>query len=164
MFCPGCGKSDQKPQTYCRQCGEFLADFKVRPRFGGETPEKQILISQFLTAITGLTGFGMGFALLFHFWGADSIHLVLFLAMAFSFVTGFWQTAVFFINRNLNSRLRNQKREDGRESPSNKVREFTDVETNELLPEADFDGVVPASVTERTTKNLKQKINRSSES
>ena len=37
-----------------------------------------------------------------------------------------------------------------------------DVKTKELLNEADFSDFVPASVTEKTTKNLKQKVGKSS--
>jgi uncharacterized membrane protein YvbJ len=41
MFCPKCGTPDQKPETFCRQCGIFLPDFdKLK---GKETPPEEHL-------------------------------------------------------------------------------------------------------------------------
>ena len=31
MFCPQCGASDQHPKSYCRRCGEWLADSSTKP-------------------------------------------------------------------------------------------------------------------------------------
>ena len=45
MFCPKCGKSDQKENSYCRQCGEYLPDVlnkKTKFSIGRNTPEEQI--------------------------------------------------------------------------------------------------------------------------
>lgn len=31
MFCPQCGASDQQSKSYCRRCGEWLAEASTRP-------------------------------------------------------------------------------------------------------------------------------------
>lgn len=31
MFCPQCGAPDQKPKSYCRRCGEWLAESSIKP-------------------------------------------------------------------------------------------------------------------------------------
>ena len=41
MFCPKCGTPDQKPETFCRQCGIFLPDFDKLKR--KETPPEEHL-------------------------------------------------------------------------------------------------------------------------
>jgi len=45
MFCPKCGAADQTPDSYCRQCGEWLPDLSSRRglgRFGPSTREHKI--------------------------------------------------------------------------------------------------------------------------
>lgn len=39
MFCPRCGKADQMPETYCRQCGLYLFDYS-NPRRRQSPPEE----------------------------------------------------------------------------------------------------------------------------
>ena len=71
----------------------------------------------------------------------------------------FWQAQVFW--RTLQLKKQFPKRNNADIEPEiSKV--SIDAKTKELLNEADFSDVVPASVTEKTTKNLKQKIGKSS--
>ena len=158
MYCPNCGKADQAERSYCRQCGEYLSKSGTGAKFGGETPEQQMFISQFLNVMTGLTGFGIGIALLYQLWGSESIPLVYYLAMAFSFVIAFWQISVFFVNWNLSSHFKKRRDYDTKAAAAGQVES---AETKELLPEADMTDVVPGSVTETTTKDLKEKVRRS---
>jgi hypothetical protein len=32
MFCPYCGTAEQSPKSYCRRCGEWLADLSSKPQ------------------------------------------------------------------------------------------------------------------------------------
>lgn len=162
MFCPNCGKAEQKAETYCRQCGVFLPNLEKKTKFG-EKPEEQLFISQFLNVITGLTGFGIGIALLYNIWGVENTPIVFYIAMAFSFVIGFWQISIFFINWSLSQHL-NRKNLVGDENESDSQTSFQSLETNELLPEADFSNVTPGSITENTTSDLKEKVKRSTKS
>ena len=41
MFCPKCGKSEQSPETYCRQCGNYLQDY-TKPAKRENTPEQHL--------------------------------------------------------------------------------------------------------------------------
>lgn len=45
MFCPRCGVADQTPDSYCRQCGEWLPDLssgRIGGRFGTTSREQKI--------------------------------------------------------------------------------------------------------------------------
>lgn len=56
MFCPNCGKAEQIPNTYCRQCGEFLPDLtkNALKRFGGTTPQQSANIVSFLSLFASI--------------------------------------------------------------------------------------------------------------
>ena len=164
MFCPNCGKAEQVAETYCRQCGIYLPNLEKKSKFG-EKPEEQLFISQFLNVMTGLAGFGIGIALLYSIWGVENTPIVFYIAMAFSFVIGFWQISIFFLNWRLSQHL-NRKNLVETEEETVSDKSFQNLETNELLPEADFSDVVPQSVTEKTTSDLKEKekVKRSTKS
>jgi uncharacterized membrane protein YvbJ len=71
MFCPKCGKADQAPETYCRQCGTFLADFtKKKKQFslGGDTPQEQIRTNLVLNSMSAVVSLASALILYAVFW------------------------------------------------------------------------------------------------
>lgn len=152
MFCPNCGKADQKVNTYCRQCGEHLPDFETRQKLP-KTPEEQFKLSLVFNCLSAVAAFSMAIVLYIFHLGKPDTHFTIYMAASLFTVIGAWQTVSFFNNLKLKRRyIRTEKEEN---LPKEKYIE--PVETKELLPEADLKTVVPASVTEHTTRKLKNR-------
>lgn len=160
MFCPNCGKSDQEKNTYCRQCGKFLPDLSNNKN-KNQTPEKQFRLSIFFNLLTALVGISMAIALLITFLGNENTPAVIYLAGSLFIVISLWQIISFFNNLQLRKRFIGKKESSADETEQKTIDR---IDTNELLPEADFSNDVPAGVTENTTKTLKEKLKRSTHS
>lgn len=158
MFCPNCGKDKQKKDTYCRSCGEFLPDYeKIKNRvFKTKTPEENIKTSLFLSLFSSLVGFIMAVLLLITHFGNENTHPIIYLSAAFFIVIGVWQIANVSAALRLKKHFKKQKENAETEEWSEKS--IDSAKTAELLNEADFENVVPASVTEKTTKNLTERV------
>ena len=61
----------------------------------------------------------------------------------------------FFNNLKLKRRFVRQENETGGDLLEEKINKY--IKTKELLPEADLENIVPPSVTERTTRKLRNK-------
>ncbi len=162
MFCSNCGKSDQEKNTYCRQCGEFLLDLggSYRRKGSPRTPEEQIRLSLVFNLLSAIAGFGVGFFVFISHINMDGTHPSVFMAMSMLFVIGIWQTISFLNNLKLRSLFKRRKQDSTADEIISDQREFKAKETKDLLPEADFSDIVPTSVTENTTRSLKQKVER----
>ncbi len=167
MYCPNCGKSDQTENTFCRQCGEFLNDFKKKSKnfsFGGETPQEQIRTNLVLNLMSAIVSIASGLYLFIRFSDLGSEFSMIFLIAAFLLAMGGWQLSTFFVGLKLRKTFsKNQIRSEVENEIAAKNK-LNDLTTNELLPEADFSNDVPASVIENTTRKLKEKVKRSTES
>ncbi len=147
MFCPNCGKSEQIPNSYCRQCGEFL-NFKGGSisKYGGNSPLEN------LSSINGLSLIGAVFSLFAAVWmyaTKMNIPFVLYFAIAILICNAAWHFSNFFVGVKLKRRLKTARQE--LTQPQNQVQSAV---TKELLPEPDLSGFVPASITENTTREL----------
>lgn len=158
MFCPNCGKDKQKKDTYCRSCGEFLPDFeKIKNRgFAAKTPEENIKTSLFLSVFSSLIGFIMAILLIITHLGKENTHPIIYLSSAFFIVIGAWQIAN--ISAGLRLKKHFKKRKENAETDELSEKSINKAKTAELLNEADLSNAVPASVTEKTTKNLTEKV------
>lgn len=158
MFCPNCGKDKQKKDTYCRSCGEFLPDYeKIKNRgIKTKTPEENIKTSLFLSLFSSLVSFIMAVLLFVTHLGRENTHPIIYLSAAFFIVIGVWQIA----NVSAGLRLKKQfgKRKENVETDESREKSINPAKTAELLNEADFSNTVPASVTDRTTRNLTKKV------
>lgn len=158
MFCPKCGKADQKENTYCRQCGAFLPDFdKIKKR---ETPpEEHLKIASILNLMTAVVSISLAVTLYAIFLGRADTPVVIYVTAGFLTAMCAWQVQTFWRTLKLKKQFpkRNISSED---SENEKI--LHSKPTAELLNEADFEDFVEASVTENTTKNLTAKIRRSS--
>jgi len=157
MFCPNCGKADQKENTYCRQCGKYLPDFdKIKRR--EIPPEEHLKANSVLNIMTAIASLTLAILLYVFFLGKENTPVIIFITAGFLTAIFAWQVQVFWRNLKLKKQIILPKRAENEE----KSKELKSVQTNELLDEADFSDIIPASVSEYTTKNLKEKANRSS--
>ncbi|MGI8543712.1 MAG: hypothetical protein ACR2MD_09585 [Aridibacter sp.] len=162
MFCPNCGKSDQTENTYCRQCGEFLSDFKKKSKnfsFGGETPQEQIRTNLVLNLMSAIVSIASGLYLFIRFSDLGSEFSMVFLVAAFLLAMGGWQLSTFFVGLKLRKTFNKNQIKSEAENEIARKNKLNDLTTNELLPEADFANDVPISVVENTTRKLKKKLN-----
>lgn len=156
MFCPNCGKENQNPNTYCRQCGAFLPDFdKIKKK--EISPETHLLANTVLNIMSGVVSITLAILLYAFYLGKRDTSPIIYITVGFLTAMFFWQAQVFW--RNLQLKKQFPKRKNVDEDSGNQIES---AKTKELLNEADFLDAVPASVTEYTTKNLKEKVRRSS--
>jgi uncharacterized membrane protein YvbJ len=147
MFCPNCGKADQEENSFCRQCGTFLPDFdKVKKR--KISPETHFKANIVLNIMSGVVSLTLAILLYIFFLGREATHPIIYITGGFLIAMFFWQVQVFWRNMQLKKQFPKRAQEIEK--------------TKELLNEADLEDVVPASVTEFTTKNLKENVRRSS--
>lgn len=161
MFCPKCGKSDQKENTYCRNCGVFLPDFtKAGKR--RISPEEHIKSNIVLSAMTVAASLTLAILLMSFFFGAKDTSPLIYATVGFLFAMSAWQAQTLWRTFQLKKHFRERKGAvpdlQNEESPN----AFESVPTAKLLNEADFADVTPTRVVENTTKNLTKKVARKS--
>ena len=163
MFCPNCGKADQKENSYCRNCGEFLPDLSVKKKnlsFGGDTPEEQIKTNLYLNLLSGFVSLTLAIALYATFVGQTAAP-VIYLTIGFLLAMCGWQFTTFRIGLKLKNNF--SKRREDSVSKNQTPNQMKSAVTKELLKEADFENIVPTSITENTTKTLKGKAKTSTQ-
>jgi len=162
MYCPTCGKADQEKNTYCRQCGEFLPGIESGHRRNRHprTPDEQIRLSLVFNLMSAIAGFGVGVYVLISHAGKEGTHPSVFFAMSMLFVIGTWQMISFFNNLKLRRRFNRQNEDGGADEAAIDQSTLKAKEMNDLLPEADVSNIVPSSVTENTTRKLKERVKR----
>lgn len=165
MYCPNCGKADQKEKTYCRNCGEFLSDFSKKKKnssLGGDTPEEQITTNLYLNLLSGFVSLALAIALYVTFIGQTAAP-VIYLTIGFLLAMCGWQFTTFRIGLKLKNSFSKRRENTDLESVKKAKNQMESVITKELLKEADFENVVPTSVTENTTKTLSEKVKTSTQ-
>ncbi|MEZ5347273.1 MAG: hypothetical protein R2681_17130 [Pyrinomonadaceae bacterium] len=157
MYCPNCGKPDQEIETFCRQCGSFLPDFEKAAK-RKTTPEDHLKANTVMSLLTGLVSLTLAVILYSMFLGKEGTPVIIYVVAGFLTAMFGWQTQVFIRTLMLKKQLK---------KPQNVESEpelFESKPTGELLPEADLENVVPASVVENTTRDLKEHAKRSAKS
>lgn len=151
MFCPKCGKPEQTAETYCRQCGTFLPDLS-KPGKTPVGPEEHVKVNMVFSLMTMVACFTLA-ALLYSILAfRDDTHWLIYATAGLLTAMGFWHTQTFWRAILLRRHFNRHQRPD--ETIMDSV-----AETGNLLEGADFENIVPASVTDRTTKHLsRQKI------
>lgn len=151
MFCPGCGADNQTANAYCKRCGDWLPEFKRRSRgaFGGDTPQQNIFIGLFMSALSAAVALFSAIALYATYLGTDEAKWSIYLAAAFCLCIAGWQLSSFVVGLKLRRRF-NRARE--RVEVDSRLQEAT---VSPALPPADMSNFVRAqSVTENTTELL----------
>ena len=151
MYCPRCGKAEQLPETYCRQCGLFLPNL-LKPG-KRETPAEEHLkaniVLNWLTIIVSFTLSILLFAL------KPSTHPLIYATSGLLIAIGAWHIQTLIRTYQL-------KKQWQRRTPVTEIEAagsgtaipIKAASTARLLDEADFANTVPVSVTEETTRQL----------
>jgi len=165
MFCPNCGTAEQRENSYCRNCGEFLPDLSVKNKlaFGGNTPEEQIRTNLVLNLLSALVSLILAVVLYATFWNRGDTLPIIYIVAAFLLAMCGWQFSTFVVGLKLKKNFDKRKsslENDGKNQEN--ITAFESAQTKELLPEANFNNVVSTSVTENTTRHLSEKANRNS--
>ena len=111
MFCPKCGTPDQKPETFCRQCGIFLPD--VDKLIKKETPPEEHLkansVLNYMSAIVSGT-----LAILLHAFYTGRANTPVLISVTAGFPTGmfFWQVQTIWRTRQLKKQLSRRKKKE----------------------------------------------------
>jgi hypothetical protein len=164
MFCPNCGKGEQTLNTYCRSCGEFLADFSdklylIYRVLGITTPEKQLNVNLTINLLTSILSallliFLMGyFDGQYHKTGQTAPPIIYLVYLFLGFVSA-WQLLSFIIGISLKSKLSGRKRGEVSATSSLNENALSPGTAGKSLPPADIGSIVPTSVTEDSTKIL----------
>jgi hypothetical protein len=154
MFCPRCGKAEQMPETYCRQCGLYLLDFS-KPRRRESSPEEHFKANTVLSVMTIVASFTLSF-LLFLILGFRSFtHPLIYATAGILIAIGGWHIQTLIRTLMLKKQW---KRRDAlseiQAAPIETPTSFKPASTGKLLDQADFSDAIPASVTEHTTRHL----------
>ena len=154
MYCPRCGKAEQVPETFCRQCGLFLRDLS-KPVKREIPPEEHLKANTVLNALTIVVSFTLSILLLAI---VPDKHPMIYLTVGILIAIGAWHIQTLIRTLKL-------KKQWKRRAPLSEIeaglpeteRPFKSASTAELLDRADFGNTVPASVTEHTTRHLAER-------
>lgn len=155
IFCSKCGKSDQKSESYCRGCGEYLGDPDKLRRRGilSKTPEDNLKSSLVLSSFSGIVSIVMAFLLYATFLGREGVEVIIYIAAALFTVIGIWQLFNVISTIKLKKHFASRKNDSEDQTP----KEIQSPAATAQLNEADLTDAVPMSVTERTTRELSLK-------
>jgi hypothetical protein len=112
MFCPNCGNADQKPETFCRQCGSFLPDFnKLKSK--EIPPEEHLKANSVLTVMTAVVSLTLAILLHAFFTGRENTPVLIYITTGFLTGMFFLQVQTFWRTRLLKKQLLKRKKNEG---------------------------------------------------
>lgn len=149
MFCPKCGTAEQRSETYCRNCGVYIPDFDnaVKKEIAAE---EHLKINSVFSIMSAVVSLGLAITLYSTLAFRPDTPWIIYAVAGFLFAITAWQIQTFIRTRLLKrqfEKLKPKRQDASTESTSPEI---------SRLPEADLSNVVPASVTERTTRNLSE--------
>lgn len=156
MFCPKCGKSDQAPETFCRQCGVFLPDLS-KPYKREATPHEHLRNNGILSGITIFVSLVMAILLYTILGFRPATHPLIYLSASMFLAIAGWHVATLYRTLKLRKQItpRVSPGEVLPASPEPLTSPTIDVApTSPLLEAASQEGIAPISVTENTTRRL----------
>ena len=131
---------------------------------GGNTPEEQIRVNLVLNFLSGAVSLILAILLYATFWNKPETSQIIYIVAAFLLAMCGWQFSTFRVGLKLKKAF-DRRKNGGKIETAAQIENnvFQSAKTKDLLPKADFTNIVPASVTEKTTKTLSESIkNRSS--
>ena len=155
IFCPRCGAPDQAVDTYCRKCGVFLTD-PFKPVKQESPPEQNIKVNTVLSLMTVIVCFALAGVLYAILGFRPGTHPLIYVTAGVLIAMGAWHIQTLI-------RARRLKRQWKQRRPPAETLERTQ-DTAPRLEEPDFENFVPASVTDRTTRQLAEKRKGSAKS
>ena len=157
MFCPKCGKGEQTPDSYCRNCGDFLVgaagSMSLMTRILGiSNPENQVKFTLTIDLVTAIVSGLLLFFVMGYFDGASRktgapTPGIMYLVYFFLGFVSVWQLLSFTVGTTYRKKLTAAKKAALSQAAP------------QSLPPADMKNVVANSVTEQTTRNL-EKVDR----
>lgn len=160
MFCPKCGNAAQTVNSYCRRCGTFLPDFD-NFKSSETTPEQHFIATIVLNAMTGIVSLTLAILLYVFFLGKEDTSPLIYITAGFLTAIFFWQVQTFWRTLLLKRKfIRQKNKADAQAENLAEKPLFQPAEARDHLNAADFENVVPLSVTERTTNKMGEKIER----
>lgn len=159
MFCPRCGKAEQLPETYCRQCGLFLPDLS-KPVKCEIPPEEHLKANTVLNSLTIIVSFTLSILL---FAVIPDKHPLIYVTAGLLIAIGAWHIQTFIRTKQLTKQWK--RRAPLTEINPAEIRAavpetqpaIKSASTAKLLDQADFADTLPASVTEHTTRQLAER-------
>ena len=143
------------PESYCRQCGEWMPDLAKRGRksFGGDSPEESLNISLFLSAISSIAALVLAVWIYASYLGRPGVPGIIYVTAAFLLTIAGWQASNFYVGLKLSKNLA-RRRKGNLTIQSNELN--TASRETATLPAADTSQFVRpiSSVTENTTELL----------
>lgn len=151
MFCPRCGKAEQLPESYCRQCGLFLPNLSklVKREL---PPEDHLKANTVLNAMTIVVSFTLSFLL---FAIQPGRHPLIYVTSGLLIAIGAWHIQTFIRTQKLKKQWerRTPLTETQAASPA-PAPAFKSATTAKLIDRGELAETPPASVTENTTRHL----------
>ncbi len=154
MFCPKCGKGEQTPDSYCRNCGDFLVDATnnaslMNRMLGISNPDKQVKFALTVDLVTAIVSGLLLFVLMGYFDATYKVTgiptpRIVYLVYIFLGLVSVWQLLSFTIGTIHRKKLSDRK----------KTALSSDLDARSSLPPANETNVVNNSITEQTTRNL----------
>ncbi|HEX8250376.1 MAG TPA: hypothetical protein VF599_19535 [Pyrinomonadaceae bacterium] len=167
MYCPNCGKGENAPDTYCRNCGEFLTDFSgnaslINRILGANTPDKRVNISLVFDVLTLISSIFLLFFLFGYFDGryartGEAAPTIIYLVYFFLGLFALWQFLSLFIGVMHKRKLSDRKKaatEADSEINADTALPPREAVVGKYLPPADAKNIAAPAVTEQTTRNL----------
>lgn len=150
MFCPKCGKADQKENSFCRSCGIFLPDFDSL-KSKEISPQEHLKANNVLNLMTGIASLILATLLYLFIINKETAHPLIYITFGFLIAMFFWQAQIFWRNLLLKKHLPNPNKNES-------IELLEPVKSRELLNEAEFSNLVSPNVVEFTTQKLKEKV------
>jgi hypothetical protein len=154
IFCPKCGASDQRPESYCRRCGQWLLDIDAptQPRiFRKKTREEKIRKMRILEVVSAALAFTSA-AIIFSVLSGSGDTSLLNLAGICCIIIAVYQAVNFYFGYTLQPKRNKDHVQGGRE---------IEVRTKDLPHALDGYGdgrfIEMPTVTENTTELLRPK-------
>lgn len=153
MFCPRCGRAEQQPETYCRQCGIFLPDLS-KPFKREHPPEEHLKANTVLSLLTIIASFTLAILLYSILGFRPDTHPLIYVTAGLLTGMGGWHIQTLIRTRLLAKQWKRRARLAGTGASVRDAQSFESAATAKLLDQPDFANTLQASVTEDTTRHL----------
>jgi hypothetical protein len=117
MFCPKCGASDQRAESYCRRCGEWLPDIDAPTQpmlFRKRTREEKIRKMRILEVVSAALAFTSA-AIIFSVLSGSGDTSLLNLAGICCIIIAVYQAVNFYFGYTLQPKRNKDRAQEGQE-------------------------------------------------